>query len=209
MTNTSSKSNLSITTIIIVIASTIITTIFINQLLNFSRENGSATNTPNLAKSTSCKTNSKAGSGGGIEGILRSYKVVNGDSLLSIARKELGDSSRYQEIAVMNASKFPQFFSSPGVVSKNTFLEQGWILLLPPDWIKSSSGQLDIVSGMIFDADQEGMKITNTTDKSGWLATISLDANTLNSGKSDFKIGDCITAVRDIRMNKILKIDLQ
>ena len=154
-----------------------------------------------------CKNNSRSD----INEILVKYTVKQGDSLLSIARNELGDPSRIQELAVMNADKYPGLFSSTGVLAQNPFLEQGWTMSLPPKWITNSSGQLDIINGVIFNirSDDKSMEISSKKDQSGHYATITLDKDTINQNKVNYKIGDCISAIRDIRLNKILKINLQ
>lgn len=162
---------------------------------------------PTLTIPNNCKQNSR----GDISSIMRTYVVQKGDSLLSISRKELGDPSRYQELAVLNGDKYPVFFSSPGVVSQNAFLEQEWTLLLPPEWIKSTSGSLDIINGMVLTVrpNDHALEITSKNDRSGHYATLTLDNRTINPNDRSFKSGDCITAVRDVDRNKVLKIDLQ
>ena len=171
--------------------------------------NGAVPTTPNPQPNIANVCTKK--SYGDINEILTKYSVRRGDSLLSIAKKELGDSSRLQELAVMNSDKYPTLFSSPGVLAQNPFLEQGWVLSLPPKWITSSSGQLQEVNGLIFTIRPDGhaFEISSNSGQSGHFATINLDSNTINSNKVSFKEGNCITAIVDVQLNKVLRIDLQ
>lgn len=200
MVKISSRNNTNVLVVVILITITAMGTFLFtrSKYINNSVSLGTST-------SNNCKQNSE----GDISNVLRTYIVKKGDSLLLISKNELGDPSRYQEIAIMNGDKYPSLFSSPGVVSRNAFLEQGWILLLPPDWIKNSSGQLDIINGMIFAQDKDGTKVTANSNNSGWSATLKIEKDTVNLQSTTFKIGDCVTAVRDVRLNRVIKIDLQ
>lgn len=176
-----------------------------NQQLSNQNERVAPSTQQNIANT--CTKNSY----GNINEILTKYTVRKGDSLLSIAKNELGDPSRLQELAVMNADKYPTLFSSPGVLAQNPFLEQGWVLSLPPKWITSSSGQLQEVNGLILAIrpEDQALEISSKRDQSGHFASITLDSSTINNSNVNFKVGDCISAMRDVRLNKILKIDLQ
>lgn len=151
---------------------------------------------------------SKNGISQDLRSISRKYTVKPGDSLLLIAQNELGDSSRYRELAEYNARDYPELFDHGNVT---TFLESGWILQIPPTWIKSSSGVLQIINGMIFDfkPDDHTPMITTLSDKKGWNATLGIDTDTINRSGTKFKIGDCVIAIEDVGLNRIIKIDLQ
>ncbi len=53
------------------------------------------------------------------------YEVVDGDSLVMIAKTELGQSGRFTEIATMNYDRYPGLRTSNEV-------EAGWKLRMPP-----------------------------------------------------------------------------
>jgi len=148
---------------------------------------------------------------GNIEDSLVAYTVKEGDTLQSIAANELNDTSRMQEIAVMNGDRYPSLFASTGVAATNPELIEGWKLLLPPDWLQRSSGQLDEVNGKVLAirASDKGLEISSTDDASDHYATLTIDGATVNQTGVTYSEGDCITAIRDIRQNKVLRIGLQ
>lgn len=76
-----------------------------------------------------------------IEG-LSTYTVKQGDSLLSIAKSQLGNPSRANELARLNNDTYP------GLSVSNPFLEVGWILALPPQK-NTLLGSLNVVAGEI------------------------------------------------------------
>ena len=55
----------------------------------------------------------------------REYPVQDGDTLVLIAKRELGQSGRFTEIATMNYDRYPSLRTSNDV-------EGGWSLRLPP-----------------------------------------------------------------------------
>lgn len=54
-----------------------------------------------------------------------SYTVVRGDSLSQIAKRFLGDPSRYMEIVELNKSRYPSLPKNPNLIYP------GWVLLIP------------------------------------------------------------------------------
>lgn len=145
-----------------------------------------------------------------VEYLLVPYEVKKNDTLLTIATKELKDPSRVQELAVMNGEKYPSLFSTPGVADYSKVLVAGWVFNLPPAWITDSSGQLDEVDGMILQIrpDDGWYEITSNTNGSGHFATIKV-SQSMSTAAGGLKAGDCISAVRDIRKNSVLRISLQ
>lgn len=70
------------------------------------------------------------------------YTVKQGDSLLSIAKNELGNPSRASELARLNQDAYP------GLSVSNPFLEVGWVLALPP--LKMvTTGEISAVAGEV------------------------------------------------------------
>lgn len=76
------------------------------------------------------------------EDFMPTYIVKRGDTLISVARDQLGSPDRAEELARLN-----QLEQHPELSLTTPFLEVGWKLLLPPKEIKKSSGQISVVSG--------------------------------------------------------------
>lgn len=75
--------------------------------------------------------------------VFSSYSVKSGDSLLSIAKNELGDSSRAGEIAALNEDVYP------GLSLRNSFLEVGWKIVLPPKDTRVIASSLKVAGGEV------------------------------------------------------------
>ncbi|HOY65387.1 MAG TPA: glucosaminidase domain-containing protein [Candidatus Ozemobacteraceae bacterium] len=85
-----------------------------------------------------------AGSGSGSAG--SSYTVRSGDSLSAIARRLLGDASRYIEIVNLNAGRYPSLRNNPDLI------HPGWNLTIPggstaPSNSPATSGSYTVRSG--------------------------------------------------------------
>lgn len=114
---------------------------------------------------------------------LKSYILKEGDTINSIAEKELGDTTRNTEILTLNDN-----------------LQQltiGSILYLPPDFIKHSSGHIVEVSGKISKKDNGSWQLSYGGGEKGpglwmpgfWFKDIP--------NADSFKIGDCVTILLD------------
>lgn len=121
---------------------------------------------------------------------LNKYVVQNGDTLLKIANKELGDDSRVDELIQLNKGLYPT------LSIQNPTIEVGWELLILPKVFPKSTGLVEGISG----------EITNITDKEIVINLFSnkkvetvnyITPNTIYLGKDSFKIGDCIYIVKD------------
>lgn len=114
---------------------------------------------------------------------LKSYTLKEGDTVNSIAEKELGDVSRNTEILTLNDN-----------ISKMTI---GSILYLPPDNIKSSSGHISEVSGRIVKKDESSWQLSYGGGEKGlglWMPGYWFkDLPNL----ADFNVGDCVTVLFD------------
>lgn len=114
---------------------------------------------------------------------LKSYILKEGDTINSIAKSELGDTTRNTEILTLNDN-----------ISKMTV---GSILYLPPDFIKSSSGHIAQISGKIVQKDEGSWQISYGGGEKGpglwmpgfWFKDLP--------GKDNYKIGDCVTILFD------------
>ncbi len=114
---------------------------------------------------------------------LKSYILKEGDTINSIAKNELGDTTRNTEILTLNDN-----------ISKMTVDS---ILYLPPDSIKSSSGHIAQVSGRIVKMDEGSWQLSYGGGEKGpglwmpgfWFKDLP--------DKNNYHIGDCVTVLFD------------
>jgi hypothetical protein len=127
-----------------------------------------------------------------------SYTVKKGDTLLSVAENQLHDISRAGDIASINQDAYP------GLSIKNPFIEVGWKLYLPPAFLKKVTFYGDRPNLLY----SENGEITEILDSGMWRYNLDnlnlnslmrMDNNTLFVGKikSDYRVGDCITAIME------------
>ena len=123
---------------------------------------------------------------------LDTYIVKPGDTILSIARTELGDVSRVNELIALNVDRYPS------ISVQTPLIEQGWSLYLPPKTINKSSGIIAAVNG----------EVIRKEDKYWWLRTrainsqqgdfpLVLDNATKFIGIKLLQIGDCVKVIYD------------
>ncbi len=125
------------------------------------------------------------------------YIVQPGDTLLLIAQKKLGSSSRVGDIVYINKDAYP------GLSIQSPFIEQGWILYLPPSYVK----QIEVVGNnfpeLLYAASGE---LVSTTPDGKWTIVlnslnpkfglnISSDTQFINKAKTAYQDGDCLRAV--------------
>lgn len=135
--------------------------------------------TPQIDLTTACE---KTGASEKKE-YLKSYILKEGDTINSIAKNELGDTTRNTEILTLNDN-----------ISKMTV---GSILYLPPDNIKSSSGHIAQVSGRIIKMDEGSWQLSYGGVEKGpglwmpgfWFKDLA--------HKNNYHIGDCVTVLFD------------
>lgn len=128
------------------------------------------------------------------------YIVKQGDSLLSIARKQLGDSSKYKLLIWYNNKKYPHLTED----LKNSLLEPRWELVLPPPEAPEDR-MLQVVSGHVME----------NIDGSNWgivgenYYALGYDFEDLKYDSGEIpQIGDCATIVSDGNLN-IFQFELQ
>jgi hypothetical protein len=117
---------------------------------------------------------------------LDSYMVKKGDTLLSIAQSQLGDSSRVYDLVSFNKDEFPQLSLS------NSYLETSWKLYLP---FKDTS--LPTLNGSITQLNGEVVEITNKIVQlrgPDWGSQIEFRKNTKFPDKQ-IGVGDCLKIV--------------
>jgi len=77
------------------------------------------------------------------EQYLNNYTVKRGDTLLSISKTQLGDTSRVNEIINLNKDKYPT------LSLENPFLETEWKLLLPHQRYGKTNGIINVIHGTL------------------------------------------------------------
>lgn len=122
------------------------------------------------------------------------YTVKKGDTLLSIAKSQLSDSSRMNEIRHLNQT----FFQADSV--QNPILEPGWVLKLPSSIIKHSSGFIQFFSGEVSEryADSLVLRFFSTHYPPNQLVkgvTVHLQPDTITDGT--IAVGDCVNVLAD------------
>ena len=95
---------------------------------------------------------------------LYTYKVKQGDTLLSIASKELGDSSRMHEIAIYNRNEYPSLYTWDDVANKFA-IKAGWVLKLPTKNIPRSSGFVEGEEGKVISINNNVITGNGRADK--------------------------------------------
>lgn len=138
-------------------------------------QNTNISPTPSVDLSGICK---KSGASQKSE-YLRAYIIQAGDSLQSIAEKELGDVTRVDEISKLNAD-------ASGLTAGST-------VYLPPEGMKKTSGNLVQLSGMIVRQDNAVWQISYGGGVGGLGVAIPAYYFTDVANKSDFTLGDCVT----------------
>lgn len=123
-----------------------------------------------------------------LDDYLEKYTVKKGDTLLSIAKSELDNSSRVQELIQLNKNTYPE------LSLENPFIEVGWSFYLPPKDV--------VTTGVLAKGHGEITEI----HQSYWLVMygqggvhLEWDSSTKFENKAidQYKEGDCITYLID------------
>jgi hypothetical protein len=134
------------------------------------------------------------------EDFLRAYRVKQGDTLLSIARSQLDDSSRYNEILILNSWRFPH------LCLEYPFLEVGWTLYLPPMSIRGLEGRLSKINGELAEIDENGRwRIIQPGGMGYFLPT---DRTRMPDGVQ-FKVGDCVSVLYEPERGIVYSVSRQ
>lgn len=134
------------------------------------------------------------------EEFLRAYRVRPGDTLLSIAHGQLDDSSRYNEIIVLNSSRLPHLsFEDP-------YLEVGWTLYLPPISIRNFEEPLAKINGEISEIDENGRWRIDHPGGMGYF--LPTERTELPQGVR-FKVGDCVSIIYQSGRGIVYSVALQ
>lgn len=134
------------------------------------------------------------------EEFLRTYRVRPGDTLLSIARGQLDDSSRYNEIIVLNSSRLPH------LSFENPYLEVGWTLYLPLMSIRGIEEPLVKLNGEISEIDENGRWRVVYPGGMGYF--LPTDRTQFPQGVQ-FKVGDCVSIIYESGIGIVYSVALQ
>lgn len=136
------------------------------------------------------------------ENFLRKYIVKKGDTLLSIAKNELGDASRINELITLNKERYPE------LTVKNPFLEVGWELYLSPAFITKSSGNVMQLSGVLESMDGSHWSV-RIDESQKVINAIYLQPTTQMADKTTFAVGDCISVLMEEQSHDAYRIEKQ
>ena len=122
---------------------------------------------------------------------LEKYVVRSGDTLLSIAKNEMGDVSRYQELIDINEQTYPH------LATYNSFLEVGMTLHIPPIEWGATAGHFLVPRGEILKIEKNRYFIDSLDRMDSRFTSNSfiVDERTIYKDKKDYKAGDCVVMV--------------
>lgn len=132
---------------------------------------------------------------------LPSYMVKRGDTLLSIAKDELSDSGRVEELIALNKG------GHPSLSMQSPFIEQGWVLVLPPKNSKHTSGHLKQMQGELVDITGGAAWMIYSPGTGGtgpWLPS-----RMVASAPTELKKSDCVRMLYDETTGIIYSYELQ
>lgn len=136
---------------------------------------------------------------------LNQYVVKKGDTLLSIAKNQLNDTSRVQELIELSYSRYPSLSLN------NPFIEVGWKLYLPPKFLNvSHSGKLALVKGEILEDREKYFRVQIHPAINAGAGLYEKNKHIVYLGKESFTVGDCVSILVDIAgVNYVLAISPQ
>jgi len=141
--------------------------------------------------------------------LYKAYTVKKGDTLLSIATNQLKDSSRVGDLIYINRIQYP------GLSFENPFIEVGWLLYLPPDYLKQiqllgdAPQLLYEVSGPIVEVNSDGWSINLDNYNTKYPLKFNKDTQFISKDKVNYKIGDCVVVVMQEQDQKVFTVSPQ
>lgn len=132
------------------------------------------------------------------EGILDTYTVQKGDSILSIANKIYNDSGKASDIVSLNKYRYNS------MTTASSFLEIGWKLLLPEPDISMVGEGFEIASGQVYIL-RQGEIVIKTGSNSG---TQQFYPNQITKELPPLKLGDCVN-IFEKNHSLVYKVELQ
>ena len=153
--------------------------------------------TPTLSPSL-CKriTYPTAGRSEAKDRFLKTYTLRPGDTLLSIAKTQLGDVSRVNELVNLNKAQYPDL-SQPSPT-----LPAGTKLYITPKDFPENTGDLWVAEGLVKASDTGHFVLTISQSPNNGGEDIYTNSNTkFMNGMKAIKRGDCISVVIDYMGN--------
>jgi hypothetical protein len=136
---------------------------------------------------------------------LDQYVVQKGDSVLSIARDQMGDVSRVTELIELNKDVYPDLSLN------NSFLEIGWIVYLTPKEFGITTGKLVYGAGKITGINGNRVTLKNYINQESY-GHHYMDESTIYVGKTmeEIAVGDCVNVITDLgSQSRILMMTFQ
>ncbi len=103
------------------------------------------------------------------------YTIVKGDCLFKIARRLMGDESRWIELVELNKDRYPSLLSNPDMI------EVGWVLTIPGS---SSSGTQVSSNSTNSTNSSSNTSVSNSGNSSNSNTTANNSSNTSNNNTS-------------------------
>ena len=132
------------------------------------------------------------------EGILDTYTVQKGDSILSIANKIYDDSGKASDIVSLNKYRYNS------MTTASSFLEIGWELLLPEADISMVGEGFEIASGQVYIL-RQGEIVIKTGSNSG---TQNFYPSQITKELPPLELGDCVN-IFEKDHSLVYKVELQ
>ena len=169
----------------------------INSLAQYIvRPTPTLTPTPTLSPAI-CKriTYPTAGRSPTKDKFLNVYTTVQGDTLLSISKKQLGDVSRVNELLNLNKSQYP-------TLTQSSIIPAGSKLYVTPKDFPENTGDLWIAEGPVIESDLGHFVLMISTNPNDGGEDIDTNSTTkYMNGITSIKRGDCISVVIDYMGN--------
>lgn len=151
-----------------------------------------------LAESVTCK---KYG-GMSVDDYYNVYTVKTGDTLLSIAREQLGSTDKVGDLIVQNKDRFPSLSVD------NPFLEVGWKLLILKPQYSSYHDKLYKGAGLVLKSTTDTLVVNWTKELAGQ-GYFYPGSGTQMIGKQSFQRGDCVIVTYAGSGRAVLSVELQ
>jgi len=133
---------------------------------------------------------------------LPQYEVKRGDALLAVVKNEVGDVTRLDEVINLNKDRYPIEMLKEG------FLEVGWVLNLPPEFVESSNGTITEMNGEFAGIAENGRWVVRGGDAFYWGGFLP-DSQTLFPKGKDFQVGDCIKYIIEGQTIRVFSVSPQ
>jgi hypothetical protein len=118
---------------------------------------------------------------------LNIYTVKPGDTLLSIARSQMGDASRVTELINLNKEEYPQLSMA------KSFLEVGWKLFVLPKVLPRTNGNIIELKGEVDKITSEAIWVRGDN----WVSMGNIHGDTVMP-PTPVKRGDCVSFIRQV-----------